>query len=552
MPKTQIRRIEQYKDRWTSFGENTGISNLSEKPSPEELKQIKIFQSYDDNFLERISPDISIALWREGAVLFEEGSYIDMAFYIVKGHINVFIQQQDKKKLNRPIFDSGMLNKYAEAPESERPLGPSPLDEERRSAAEQTVYQTQIIKQLSSKAPITFLNTMDFNLPFGGELMLGPGEFFGEIGALVGWPQSVTAQTASECTLVQIRIPALRMLRNKSKELKEYLDKHYRETALFSQLKTTPLFRFCDDGFVNRLKEKVELVSCKPEEIFTCEGEQADALYLVRSGFVKLSQKLADGEIVVSYLSKGMTFGEIELLIEGMNKWYFTASSVENTELVKISREDFLDLVTQYPIAQELLWKTATERIKEAGYTKRNLEKSDFINTALNTGLVEGNSILVIDLNVCTRCDDCVRGCADTHGGTPKFVREGDKFQNFLVTRACYHCQDPVCLIGCPTGAIRRAAVGDVVEIVDELCIGCQTCARNCPYDAITMHETGIKWPMDTIPQSLRGKNRMLATKCDLCYNLDHGPACVSNCPHGCAIRVNNVEGFNQLLGEQE
>jgi Fe-S-cluster-containing dehydrogenase component len=39
-----------------------------------------------------------------------------------------------------------------------------------------------------------------------------------------------------------------------------------------------------------------------------------------------------------------------------------------------------------------------------------------------------------------------------------------------------------------PTGAIRRASVGDVVEIIDNLCIGCKACANNCPYDAIVMN----------------------------------------------------------------
>ena len=119
---------------------------------------------------------------------------------------------------------------------------------------------------------------------------------------------------------------------------------------------------------------------------------------------------------------------------------------------------------------------------------------------------------------MCTRCDDCVRGCADTHGGRPRFVREGDKYGGFLVARSCYHCEDPVCLVGCPTGAIRRANVGDVVEIEDSLCIGCGACAENCPYDAIVMHETGSKWSEYALPERIRGIDRLVASKCDLRY----------------------------------
>jgi Fe-S-cluster-containing dehydrogenase component len=337
-------------------------------------------------------------------------------------------------------------------------------------------------------------------------------------------------------------------MRRRSAALKDRLDKLYRERALSSQLKATPLFSACSEDFLQQLANKVQLVSCEPDEIITNEGAEADALYLVRSGFVKLSQAMGEGQIVVSYLSKGSTLGEAELLIEGLSGWLYTASSQANSELVKVSRKDFEDLLKQYPAVERLLWSSVIARTKEAGYSKKNIRQSEFISTALDKGLVEGNSILMIDLNTCTRCDDCVRGCASTHGGIPRFVREGDKYENFLITRACYHCRDPLCLVGCPTGAIRRAKVGDVVEIDPKLCIGCSTCYNNCPYDAITMYETGEVWPKDMIPEGLRGKERQLATKCDLCYTDPAGPACVRSCPNGCAYRVGSIEEFRNLI----
>jgi Fe-S-cluster-containing dehydrogenase component len=141
-----------------------------------------------------------------------------------------------------------------------------------------------------------------------------------------------------------------------------------------------------------------------------------------------------------------------------------------------------------------------------------------------------------------------VRACAATHSGRPRFVREGDKVDNLLIARSCLHCQDPVCLIGCPTGAIHRGGIGDVVAIREDICIGCGTCARNCPYDAIVMHETGEEWPLDSEPESLRGQERLVASKCDLCYDTGHGPACVSNCPQGCAFRIRGGEQFETLV----
>ncbi len=538
--QTQLKRLEQYKDRWTSFGGNTGILELSEKPTPDVLKQFEIFREYDNKFLEKISPDISIARWKAGTVLFEEGSYIDIAFFVVSGSVDVYFQKQQTSA--SPIFNRSRTM-VATAPVK--------TDGSERPRVAQTMFQAQIAKQSRSEGAITFLASLDFDLPKSGAVKLGAGEMFGEIGALSGWPQSATAKTSAECRLIQIRTSALRMMRKRSTALKSRLDSLYKERSLKSQLRATPLFRELSDQSIEALAEKVELVSCEPDEVIAAEGQPADCLYLIRSGFIKVSKKIAEGSIVVSYLSKGNIFGQAELLLDGMGKWLFTASSKEYAELIKISRTDFAALLTGHPAMERLMWDSIVARVKEAGYSRKNISQSEFISSALNKGIVEGNSILVIDLNICTRCDDCVRGCADTHDGIPRFVREGDKMGNLLVTRACYHCEDPVCLVGCPTGAIRRTDVGDVVAIDDKLCIGCASCANNCPYDAITMHETGEQWPPDMIPEGLRGKEKQLASKCDLCYTDSAGPACVRSCPHGCAVRVGNLEEFRNLLWKE-
>ena len=44
-----------------------------------------VFEGFKDQILETISLDVSVAVWREGAVFFEEGSYVDVAFFLVKG-----------------------------------------------------------------------------------------------------------------------------------------------------------------------------------------------------------------------------------------------------------------------------------------------------------------------------------------------------------------------------------------------------------------------------------------------------------------------------------
>jgi CRP-like cAMP-binding protein/Fe-S-cluster-containing hydrogenase component 2 len=531
---TMMKRMEQYQDRWSSFGENTGIQDISEKPSVEILKQIDIFQDYDDNFLEKISPDISIATWKRDSVLFEEGSYIDVAFFILSGEVEVFLTKVSQSR-KAPLFESHRTRMFELPPKGEK-AAPEPKPEH---VEKPPSFKTQL---KPSDKPIAFLSVMDFNLPAGEGLRLRPGEFFGEIGALSGWPQSVTAKTVTDVQTVQIRVPALRLMRKRSNALKERIDKIYRKRFLPSELKASPLFIHCDEPFLEGLARRVDLVSCEPDEVIVKQGEAPDALYVVRSGFVKLSQKMGEGEIAVTYLSKGMPLGEIEHLVEGINGWTSTATSVKYSELIKISKEDFNRLLKNFPKLGQHLWESAVNRIKESGFSRRNLSQSEFIQSALEQGFVQGNSMLIIDLN------DCVRGCSANHGGLPRFIREGDKYENFLITRSCYHCRDPVCLVGCPTGAIHRTGVGHVVAIDEKICIGCQSCAKSCPFDAITMHSEGKTWPANMIPEGLRGKERLLATKCDLCYTSNTGPNCVRSCPNGCAYRVGTLEEFQRLL----
>ena len=52
----------------------------------------EIFREYDDKFLKRISPDVSIVTWDSGAVLFEQGTYIDLAFLVESGEVEVWVE----------------------------------------------------------------------------------------------------------------------------------------------------------------------------------------------------------------------------------------------------------------------------------------------------------------------------------------------------------------------------------------------------------------------------------------------------------------------------
>ena len=106
---------------------------------------------------------------------------------------------------------------------------------------------------------------------------------------------------------------------------------------------------------------------------------------------------------------------------------------------------------------------------------KRSQEEesnADSIEPGMLEFLVErrfmnGSATMLIDLDNCVRCDECVVACANAHNNNPRFNRHGPRYDHYMVANACMHCADPVCMIGCPTGAIHRASAEGQVIIND-------------------------------------------------------------------------------------
>ena len=175
----------------------------------------------------------------------------------------------------------------------------------------------------------------------------------------------------------------------------------------------------------------------------------------------------------------------------------------------------------------------------------------------VNNGIGEATDVLLIDETLCVGCDNCEKACADSHDGLSRLDREaGRTFAHLHVPTSCRHCEHPHCMADCPPNAIKRGDDGEV--FIDESCIGCGKCERNCPYGVIRMDavppkkpsllswmflglgpgpgEPSKKWSKQHTPQTADKPKK--AIKCDMCSGIDGGPACVRACPTGAAIRV--------------
>ncbi len=103
---------------------------------------------------------------------------------------------------------------------------------------------------------------------------------------------------------------------------------------------------------------------------------------------------------------------------------------------------------------------------------------------------------MVIDLKKCIGCYGCQIFCraenATPTGGAWSRVlfyelgRYPD-IKKMPLPVLCMHCEKPVCVDVCPTGASQKRADG-IVTINSKKCTGCLNCLLVCPYGARHMY----------------------------------------------------------------
>ena len=119
---------------------------------------------------------------------------------------------------------------------------------------------------------------------------------------------------------------------------------------------------------IDWLRNKVELVRVDPGQLIFRQGDRADHYYLVRLGFVKVTQEFAGQERVLDYLGPPASFGEIGLLsnIPEIAREHFpselrrgvrtaTCRALDHVELVRIRGEHFQTLVEKSSVLRNEL-----------------------------------------------------------------------------------------------------------------------------------------------------------------------------------------------------
>jgi len=490
-----------------------------EKLDPEWILQLPVFKGVSGTFLELNRSSVVKREIPAGEVICREGEFGSTAFYILEGSVEVYItspiahvQQQDAAGSWFSRIRSTLSPRQTHTRSEESGRKYIPID-----------------------APV--------DLPYDKPLAeLMAGDLFGEMTCMSFHPRSATVRAKT-------RVVVLEMLRNvldilqKNKTFRADLDRKYRQRALETHIRSVPEFASMPAEFIAYLRDRVELVRHSPGEVIVRQGDTADAFYLVRMGFVKVSERHPGGDVVLTYLGRGSYFGEMGLLGGGIRT--ATCTALDHVDVVRIAAEDFGLMLSRFPSIREGLERVARDR-KEMN--RRRIAETEHVPVGefLNQGLMEAQSLLLLDLEKCTRCDQCVKACADAHEGVTRLVREGLRFDKYLVATSCRSCRDPLCMVGCPVGSIRRRNSMEI--IIEDWCVGCGLCVRNCPYGNLNLHPFATQTADPANPSRMIAGTKKKATGCDLC--MEHAePSCVYACPHDAAHRVEPLAFFGGMLG---
>ena len=141
---------------------------------------------------------------------------------------------------------------------------------------------------------------------------------------------------------------------------------------------------------------------------------------------------------------------------------------------------------------------------------------------------------IVVNIEKCVGCGSCEFYCAVAHssskdpvkillkGENPGYRINVESYGQRPVPVTCRQCDEPACMMACPTGALHRHGKNFPVLVDDERCIGCTMCVQACPFGVMTTKPSGEG-----------------VMKCDLCVERQAQglkPACVTACLTGALV----------------
>ncbi len=387
---------------------------------------------------------------------------------------------------------------------------------------------------------------------------IATGSIFGEVGLISGRKRGATIVAAEDAICVEISRNAALKLQSQVPSARRAIERISIERLLLQMFGSG-----LTAADVVDVVDGARIMQVKAGEAIITEGDEGKDIFVIRVGSMIVEKTIGGRPVFLSYLPAGSYVGEMAL-IDGAPR-NATVKAAIKSEVIRLPGDDFARLLAGKPALlakaredmrnrREINSFIESRKHSFSGAVDMYSETAQFL---IDNGIGEATDVLLIDEKLCVGCDNCEKACADSHEGLSRLNREaGRSYAHLHVPTSCRHCEHPHCMADCPPNAIKRGPDGEV--FIDESCIGCGNCQRNCPYGVIRMDsvppkkppllswmlfghgpgpgEPSKKWRKKHVVAGVDAPKK--AIKCDMCSGIDGGPACVRACPTGAAIRV--------------
>jgi Fe-S-cluster-containing hydrogenase component 2/CRP-like cAMP-binding protein len=384
---------------------------------------------------------------------------------------------------------------------------------------------------------------------------IGQGSIVGEVGLISGRKRSATVRTAQGAIVIEIpRNAALKLMATNAAAKREI-------TRISTERQLLQIFAGVTSEDLKEVIEGAEIKEVRAGQTIIDEGGEGYDIFVIRQGSMVVEKSIGGKPVFLSYLPAGSYVGEMALIDGGRRT--ATVRAAIKSEVIRLDGEAVRNLLRRKP---DLLARFKTDMGSRQELTSFIEARKDGFGGVVDmyssvagflveNGIGEATDVLLIDEKLCIGCDNCERACADAHEGLSRLDREaGRTYAHLHVPTSCRHCEHPHCMADCPPNALNRGPDGEVY--INETCIGCGNCQRNCPYGVIRMAKVPPKKPgllkwlfFGTGPgpgeadkkwteKRVSAETPKKAIKCDMCSGIEGGPACVRACPTGAAIRV--------------
>ena len=388
---------------------------------------------------------------------------------------------------------------------------------------------------------------------------IGQGSIVGEVGLISGRKRGATVRTAEGAIVIEIpRNAALKLMATNAAAKREI-------TRISTERQLLQLFGSVSSDDLAEVLKSAEIKGIRAGQTIINEGEEGFDVFVVRQGSMVVEKSIGGKPVFLSYLPAGSYVGEMALIDGGRRT--ATVRAAIKSEVIRLDGDAFRNLLRSKPDLLASFKQQMSSRQELTDYIEARKDGfggvvdmySSVAGFLVENGIGEATDVLLIDEKLCIGCDNCERACADAHEGLSRLNREaGRTYAHLHVPTSCRHCEHPHCMADCPPNALNRGPDGEVY--INETCIGCGNCQRNCPYGVIRMAKVPpkkpslLKWlffgagpgPGEAdekwAKKKISAETPKKAIKCDMCSGIKGGPACVRACPTGAAIRVSPEE----------